>query len=113
MRARPARGGAAHAAAVPGEGPRDRHRTRQTVPPLAGSRAAEHGCSHGSGGSSGAGGAAGPGGARAAGRRDRLPLRGGSGVRRPAEGAGRMTSCRRSAVNLGAAAAAAAGGMWG
>lgn len=41
------------------------------------------------------------------------PLRGGSGVRRPGEGAGRMTSRRRSAVNLGAAAAAAGGGMWG
>lgn len=39
-----------------------------------------------------------------------LPLRGGSGVWRPVEGAGRMTSCRRSAVNLGAAAA---GAMWG
>lgn len=39
-----------------------------------------------------------------------LPLRGGSGVRRPGEGAGKMTSCRRSAVNLGAAAA---GAMWG
>lgn len=57
--------------------------------------------------------------ARPRGARGRLsvatdsPVRGGSGVRRPGEGAGRMTSCRRSAVHLGAAAAAAAAGMWG
>lgn len=43
-----------------------------------------------------------------------LPVLGESGVRRPGEGAERMTSCRRSAVNLGAAAAGTAGtGMWG